>query len=183
MPVSNLFLDSSILLDNIIPRRRKQHSCSCKLIEEIRTHKDRFNAWTADFNLSETLGQLKNEKEVEEGKSYSPYELLTPHQIGKMVEIIEAFTQVENIEIFKPKPILQEELFEKVKNLCIQAKDALVLASALYLKKEIGKDVILVTRDERLLIRGRKAMRTTHPINLIDSCPECLGYSTCKFRK
>jgi len=181
MSVSNLFLDTNIILDYIIPLRRDEYACSYELIEKVK--KGDFKAWTVDYALSETLGMLKEKREERIGVKDILRETLSTHEISQMVRIIEEFRKTPNFEVFAPEPVSQEEIFKKVQNICVQATDALVLLSVLNLKEKLG-NVILVTRDDKLLVRGKRLISTAHPIELIESCPtNCTSKSMCKYHK
>lgn len=181
MPISDLFLDTNTIIDYVIPSRREQFACSYELIEKVRNGD--FRAWTVDYTLSETLGRLKEKREERIGVKHILRETLSSHEISQLVQIVEEFRKTPNFEVFIPKPIPQEEIFDKVRNICVQAADALVLLSALYLKETIG-DLTLVTRDEKLLVRGKHLIKTAHPIELIDTCPtNCRSTSTCRHHK
>lgn len=181
MPISNIFLDTNIILDYIVPSRRRDYACSCELIAKIKNGD--FKAWTADYALSETLGRLKEKREERIGVKDVLRETLSSHEIGEMVRIIEEFRKTPNFEVFAPTPVQQDEIFAKVRNVCVQASDALVLLSVLELKKKLG-DVVLVTRDSKLLVRSKNLIQTAHPIDLIDSCPSnCRSMSTCTYRR
>lgn len=181
MPVSNIFLDTNIILDYIIPSKRTEYACSCELIERVK--KGDFKAWSADYALSETLGRLKERREEKLGLKDVLRETLSTHEIDQMVKIIEEFRKTPNFDIFEPEPVLQEEIFNRVKSICVQATDALVLLSALNLKAKLG-DIVLVTRDKKLLERGKRMIKTAHPIELVGSCPSsCRSRSICRYHR
>jgi hypothetical protein len=70
-----IFLDTEILLDYILPSRRDLYKCSCLLIDEIA--KGNFKAWSVDYVLSEILGNLKGEREIKNRASHILSETLT----------------------------------------------------------------------------------------------------------
>lgn len=181
LPIPNLFLDTNIILDYILPSRRAEWACSFKLIENVKL--GGFKAWSADYALSETLGELKRAREERIGVSHLFKEVLSQHEISQMIKIVNEFRKTPNFRVFKPDPISQEEIFDKVKELCVQATDALVLLSALGLEEKLG-NTILVTRDDRLLARGKKLVPTAHPRDLVGSCPtNCTNKSICRHYK
>lgn len=181
MSLPNLFLDANIFLDCINPWRRQSFCCSNILMERIKNRY--YNAWTADYILSETLGRLKGDKERELGLTHIHRQRLTRHEIDQMARIVYEFKDIPNLEVFEPEHITQEEIFDKVKTVCVQAKDALVLLSALNLRNNVS-NVTLVTRDDRLIYRGRVLIDVAHPSKYVDSCPqECRSITTCNYRK
>ena len=181
MSIANLFLDTNIIVDYIIPYRQKQFPCSVKIIEEIKN--GNFEAWTVDYALSETLGNLKSEKEKQMGTIKTWRETISKYDMMKMVAIIDKIKKIPHLTIFNPKPIPQSDIFDKVQNVCVQATDALILLSILELSKKI-KNVTLITRDDRLRVRGGKIVPTAHPIDFLKSCPRpCSTSYTCSKRK
>jgi len=181
MQIKNLFLDTNIIADCIVPSRRVKYACSYELVENVK--KGNFKAWSVDYTLSETLGILKEEKEEKIGVKNVLRETLSAYDVTQMTNIIEQFRKTDNFEVFVPAPFPQTEIFDKVKNICVQATDALVLLSVLHLKRKLP-NIILVTRDDKLLVRGKKAVTTAHPIDFLQSCPiNCISKSTCKHRK
>jgi len=181
MTLSNVFLDTNIILDYMLPSERTKHACSYELIEKVR--RGYFKAWSADYALAETLGELKKKREEKIGVEHVLEETLSTYEIQQMIKVIEEFRKTPNFEVFKPEQISQEEIFDKVKNICIQSTDALVLLSVLKLKEKLG-NITLATRDEKLLIRGKRLVQTAHPIELVRSCPiNCSSKPTCKYRK
>jgi predicted nucleic acid-binding protein len=178
MLIPNVFLDTNIIVDFIVPSERAKYACSVKLIEKI--GKGDFKAWSADYALSETLGKLKQNREESIGVKDVPRETLSTYEIEQMTKIIEEFKKTPNFEVFEVEPIRQMEVFDKVKTICVQATDALVILSVLSLKKKLG-DITLVTRDGKLLMRGKRLIKTAHPIELVGTCPlDCGSRFTCK---
>ena len=179
--IPRLFLDTNIILDFIIPSRKGRFACSVELIENIKN--GNFEAWTGEYALSETLGQLKAEKEVRMGTQQLPRETVSRFDISQMVAIIENVKKIPHLTIFVSPSITQSDIFNQVQTTCVQATDAMVLLSVLELVKKIQK-VTLVTRDERLGVRGSKLVATAHPVNFLAHCPRtCLSLSVCKYRK
>jgi len=186
MPCQNLFIDTNVIVDCIIPFRRTKYACSLKLMEKVGEVEQRdFRAWSTDYSLSEALGTLKDAKEERLGLKYIDKQVLSTYDIAQMVIIIDEFRKTPHFEVFEPEPIQQKEIFEKVKHVCIQAKDALVLLSALTLKnKPATANSVLVTRDDRLLIRASRVTDTAHPVDFLDACPlTCTSRSNCTYRK
>jgi len=178
---TNLFIDAQIFVDFTIPYRSKRYQCSKLLLSKISGGVHR--GWTVDYVLSETLGELKNDLERHKHLDYLKREALSDFEIRGLVKIIEQIKKIPNLEIFKAPVTEQKEIYEKVKNLCIEASDALILISALRVREKLG-DIILTTRDERFLIRGRKEVQTAHPSEFIDKCPpQCLSKNVCRFYK
>jgi len=182
MSIQNIFLDAEILLDFILPTRRNQYKCSCQLVEEI--GKGNFKAWSADYVLSEILGKLKGEQEEKNRTQRILRETLTEYEKGAIQKIVWDVKNIPNFKIFEPtNPITQQLIYETVRKLCIQTKDALVLLTALDAKNKL-KDIELVTRDNKLLVRGKKEIATAHPSKFITNCPkDCQSYSSCRYRK
>jgi predicted nucleic acid-binding protein len=181
MAVPNIFLDTNIIVDYIVPSERIKYACSQELLERVR--KGDFKAWSADYTLSETLGELKKRKEEQKGVKDILRETLSAFEIEQMAKIIEEFRKTPNLEVFEPKPTTQEKIFDKVKTVCVQATDALVLLSVLDLREKLN-DIILTTRDGKLLVRAKRLVRTAHPIELIGSCPTgCTSKYECKFHR
>jgi len=178
MPSPNLFLDTNIILDYVLFSGGAKYACSYELVERIR--KGEYEAYTADYTLAETLGELKAKREEKIGVKDIPKETLSQHEIGRMVTMIEEFRKTPHFEVFEPEPVAQEQIFDKVKSVCVQSTDALVLLSALDLKKRLG-NLILVTRDEKLLARGKRLIETAHPMELVGACPpSCLSKENCR---
>lgn len=178
---SQHFLDTNIIIDYIIPSERAKYACSYELLERVK--KGDFKAWSADYTLSETLGELKKRKEEKNGVKDVLRETLSTFEIERMTRIIEEFRKTPNLEIFEPKQTSQEKIFDKVKTVCIQATDALVLLSVLDLREKFG-NIILATRDGKLLVRAKRLIQTAHPVDLIGSCPSnCISKYECKFHK
>jgi predicted nucleic acid-binding protein len=181
LKTQNLFLDTNIIVDYIIPHRRTEYACSYELVERIK--KGKFKGWSTDYALAETLGNLKKEREISLQKAYVLKEVVTPYEVAGMVKIIQNLTQASNFNVFAPTPIPQVAIFNEVKDVCVQATDAFVLLSVIELRKKLP-DVVLVTRDERLLVRGSKEIPTSHPIGFMTSCPSnCKSKLTCKHQK
>lgn len=181
MPISNIFLDTNIILDYIVPSRRQKYACSYELIEKVRNGS--FKAWTVNYALSETLGRLKEKREERIGVKNLSRQTLSAYEISQIVQIIEQFRKTPNFEVFVPEPISQKDIFDKVQNICVQATDALVILSVLNLKEKLG-NVTLVTRDRKLLIRSKRLIQTAHPIELIGSCPaNCQSKFTCSYHR
>ncbi len=181
LKTQNLFLDTNVIADYIVPHRRTEYACSCELVERIK--KGHFKGWSADYALAETLGILKKEREISLQKGHILKEVVTPYEVTGMVKIIQNLTQASNFAVFLPSSISQVAIFDEVKNVCVQATDALVLLSVIELRKKLS-DVVLVTRDDRLLVRGAKEVHTSHPIGFLGSCPSnCKSKPTCKYRK
>jgi len=103
LPTLNLFLDTNIIVDYIIPSERAKYGCSQKLVEKI--GKGDFKAWSADYALSETLGKLKENREKSLGVRGILRETLSTHEIEEMTRIIETFRKTPNFEIFEVEPI------------------------------------------------------------------------------
>ncbi len=181
MPTRNIFLDTNILIDYIVPARRNMYTCSVELVENVKN--GQFSAWIVDYALAEALGFLKEEREKRIGTHQIPRETLSSHEIEIMVGLTDRIRKIPNLNIFAPTSIQQSEIFDKVKTVCVQATDALVLLSLLELAKKIP-DITLVTRDERLRVRGGKLVQTMHPISCLNSCPKgCTSSSSCKHKK
>ncbi|MHA1628559.1 MAG: hypothetical protein ACTSVS_00025 [Candidatus Heimdallarchaeota archaeon] len=182
MSSKHLFLDANILLDLIIPWRRKSFLCSDILMNEIK--KGNFRGWTVDYVMSEILGELKAEREKKIGVSNISKQTLSPYEVKKLELIVINLRNIPNFDIFKPDPpITQEKIFKTLKELCIQAKDALVILSAVALQRKVG-NVTFITRDQKLLVRGKKLINTANPSFFMASCPQsCLSYKNCKYRK
>ena len=179
--ILNFFIDTQILVDSIIPYRSQRFLCSKLLINDI--SKGVRKGWIIDYVLSETLGELKNNLEKKKHLDYLKREVLSDFEIERLVEIIEQVKRIPNLEIFKTPIIEQKEIFYKVRNLCVEAKDALILISALQIREKWGS-IILVSRDERFLVRAKKEVSTAHPSEFIKKCPEeCLSKNICKFYK
>jgi predicted nucleic acid-binding protein len=177
-----IFLDTEILLDYIVPSRRDLYKCSCLLLEEIA--KGNLKAWSADYVLSEILGNLKGEREEKNRTSHILSETLTELEKATIQKIVSNVKNIPNFKIFQPtKPITQQQIYEIVKRLCIQTKDAIVVLTALDARNTL-KGIELVTRDNKLLVRSKKEITTAHPSKFIKSCPrDCLSYFSCKYRK
>jgi hypothetical protein len=145
--------------------------------------KGEFKAWSADYTLSEALGELKRRKEEKNGTKDVLRETLSNYEIEQMTRIIGEFRKTPNFEIFEPKPTPQEKIFNEVKTVCVQATDALVLLSVLDLREKLG-GIILVTRDGKLLVRAKRLIRTAHPAELVGLCPStCISRYGCKHHK
>lgn len=185
MACTNLFLDTMVIADCIIPFRRTKFACSFELMENVRKGQQHFKAWSADYSLSEALGILKEAREERLGLKYIDKQVLSTYEIAQMVSIIDEFRKTPNFEVFEPEPIPQKEIFEKVEHVCVQAKDALVLLSALSLRsKPATANAVLVTRDDRLLVRAGKITDTAYPIDFLPSCPSiCASHLNCRHRK
>jgi hypothetical protein len=181
MPIPNIFLDTNIIADCVVPLRRAKYACSYELVQKV--EKGQFKAWSVDYALSETLGILKGEKEERIGTKDISRETLSAYDVTQMVSVIDEFRKTNNFEVFAPEHIPQAEIFDKVKSICVQATDALVLLSVLHLKKKLP-NIVLVTRDDKLLVRGKKLVSTAHPIDFLPSCPtKCDSKSICRHRK
>jgi hypothetical protein len=179
---TNIFLDTEILLDNIIPSRRDQFKCSCLLIDDVTNGK--LKALTADYVLSEIMGNLKSEKEAKKGTSYIPRETLTPFEKLQIQNIVMTVKNIPNLKIFSPtKPISQQDIYNIVSKICVQTKDALVLLTALDARSQIA-GIGLITRDERLLVRSKSQIASAHPSEYITKCPhDCQSIASCRHRK
>jgi len=179
---TNIFVDTEILLDNIIPERREQFKCSCLLIDEVSN--GRLTAFTADYVLSEIMGILKTTKEIRKGTAHLLYETLTPTEKAAIQSIIVSLTNMPNLKIFTPiKPISQKDIYDLVRSICIQTKDALVLLTALEAKSKL-KELELVTRDAKLMVRSKSQIASAHPSAYINKCPsDCLSKFSCRYRK
>jgi predicted nucleic acid-binding protein len=181
MSAQNLFLDTNIIIDYIVPSRRTEYACSYALIEKVKNGD--FKAWAADYAMAETLGRLKESLEERRKISYIWKEVLTTYDVEQMVKIIDEFRKTPNFEVFRPDPISQRDIFDKVRSICVQATDALILLSVLNLKEKLS-NVTLITRDNKFLIRARRLVPTAHPIHLVKSCPtNCTSKSICKHRR
>ena len=177
----NLFIDTQIFIDLILPQRARLFPCSKMLIDSIKS--GAYNGWTIDFVLSEVLGQLKSDLERSKGLTYLKRDVLSRFEVNQIVTIIEQIKKIPNLKIFETPPVNQREIYNKVKDLCVQTKDALILISALKAQQKI-RNIVLVTRDERFLMRGKKEIATAHPCNYIDRCPDsCPSRSSCYFYK
>jgi len=151
------------------------------LLDQIKS--GNYNGWSVDYVLSEVLGELKADIERRKGLTYLKRDALSRLEISELVTTIEMVKKIPNLKIYKTPSINQIEIYDKVKNLCIQAKDALILISAINLQQGTG-NVVLITRDERLLIRGKKEIRTAHPSEYINRCPNnCPTKNICSFYK
>lgn len=182
MPPSNVFLDTEVLVDNIVPNRRNQFKCSCLLIDDVKSGK--LKALIADYVLSEVTGNLKSEKEAKKGTSNVAKETLSPTDKIDIQNIVKTVTSIPNLKVFIPsQPISQQDIYNLVSVVCVQTKDALVLLSALDIKNSI-RDIVLVTRDERLLVRSKAKITSAHPSEYINRCPfDCLSRTLCRHRK
>jgi hypothetical protein len=181
----HLFLDTTIFIDSLVPRRSKWYPCSDLLLNKIRD--GTYKGWTVDYVLSELLGNLKGELQNHRHLGHIPKEVLSGQDILGLTQTIEGVKRMPNLEISKARAIEQKEIYEKVKTLCIETKDAPILISTLEVQerlKQLGCPIFLITRDERFMIRARKEILTAHPSKFIVKCPnECLSKNTCKHRK
>lgn len=179
---NDIFLDTEILLDYIIPSRRDLYKCSSLLIEEIT--KGDLKAWTADYVLSEILGNLKSAREAKNQTQHILRETLTEPEKLTIQKIVWELRNIPNFKIFQPpNPITQQQIYDIVKRLCIQTKDAMVLLTALE-AQSILRNLELVTRDNKLSVRSKNEIMVAHPSKFIKSCPrDCLSYSSCKYKK
>jgi hypothetical protein len=182
MPPSNVFLDTSVLLDTILPSRRNQYKCSDSLVDCVRT--GRIKGLIADYVLSEIMGILKLELERKKGTSNVARETLSPSEKVGLQGIVNNIIKIPNLKIFTPsKPISQQDIYNLVCRVCVQTKDALVLLTAMEASIKIA-DFGLVTRDERLLARSRSQIACAHPVAFISKCPaDCLSHSFCRHRR
>jgi predicted nucleic acid-binding protein len=179
---ADIFIDTEILLDYIIPDRRTKFMCSCLLVEEI--SKGNLKALTADYVLSEIMGKLKSEKEQRKGTGHIQKETLNTTEKIEIQRIVQTVKDIPNLKIFTPtRDISQQEIYEIVRNTCVQTKDALVLLTALDAKNKY-KNLGLITRDEKLLIRSKSKIISFHPSDYINKCPpDCVTKGACHHRK
>jgi hypothetical protein len=178
----NVFIDTEIFLDNIIPERRNQFKCSCLLIDEV--SKGNLVGVSADYVLSEIMGNLKTAKEVKKGTAHLSKETLTSAEKAEIQSIVSDVKNIPHLTIFKPiKEISQMDIYNMVSNLCIQTKDALVLLTALDARNKLG-DIGFLTRDEKLLVRSRSQINSFHPVAYISKCPsDCQSKLSCSHHK
>ena len=177
----NLFLDTKVFLDYVIPARKRDFACSTILLGRIGSGK--YEAWTNDFVLSELLGELKADIERRKGFTQIKQDVLSNYEIQELVRIIEQVKKIPNLTIFSD-PVDQHEVYETVRKACIETKDATILLSAISLYNRLRRPTWLVTRDERVLVRAGRLFSIQHPCSLIESCPhDCGSRDTCEHRK
>lgn len=181
MQPKNLFIDTSVILDTIFKNDLYNHRCSGILLDLIRN--GTYKGWTADYTLCEMLGRMKEKLEAKKQIAYDLKNRLTAQDIAPIIRAVEELRNIPNFEVFKTTKITQEDIYNVVKETCVQAKDALVLLSAIEAGNKL-KEITLVTWDGRLLYRGRSKISTAHPSTLISCCPrDCGSIASCKFRK
>ena len=151
------------------------------LVDNIR--QGDYNGWTVDYVLSELLGELKGDMERKKGVDHILTETLSSYEITSLVQIVEGLRSMPHLEVFKTPFIEQSKIYEKVRSLCIEAKDAIILISALQLRGTM-KNIVLTTRDGKFLVRANKEIATAHPSKYLTKCPvQCLSKSVCRFSK
>jgi len=175
----NIFLESNILIDHFC--FAGEHFCSSELIKKI-PNSSEFKAWTSDYILSETLGKMKDIYEEKKGLKGALRETIPKSDISKMVQILEDFKRTPNLDTMKAE-IDSKAVYEKVRDLCIETKDAPVVLSVLELQEKLRRQVKLVTADMKLFVRAKKNLRTLHPSFHLHKCPSnCKTYYFCKNR-
>ena len=168
------------MLDYIVPTRRQDFPCSVSLLRNLT--KFGCNGWTTDYVLAETLGQLKNALERKLGQQHVKSPVLSTQQIKHLENIISKVVYFPNFHVFKLPIITQKEMYNVVRDGCVQAKDALVILSTRKLGAKLS-GAKLVTRDEKLLYRGKKMINTAHPSDILPKCPSVCSKTRCAHRK
>lgn len=167
-------------MDYLVPTRRKDFPCSESLLRNLSNLG--CNGWTTDYILAETLGELKNALERKLGKQHIKSSVLTPHEIKKLEKIVNQVTYFPFLSTLKSPTITQKEIYGAVRDFCVQAKDALVLLSTKKLTTKFA-NIKLVTRDGKLLSRGKKIVKTAHPSEILGKCPTACSKTGCPHRK
>lgn len=167
-------------MDYLVPTRRKDFPCSERLLRNLPNLG--CNGWTTDYVLAETLGELKNALEWKLGKQHIKASVLSMHQIKHLEKIVNQVTHFPSLSILKSPIITQKEIYSIVRDLCVQAKDALVLLSTQKLGTKFA-NIKLVTRDGKLLSRGKKIVKTAHPSDMLGKCPTTCSKTRCPHRR
>lgn len=173
----NLFLDSTVLIDHLC--NADAHLCNEKLLDKIEN--GQFTAWISDFVYSEVLGELKNRLEKNKGLKVIFGESISRFELARMIKTIETFKKTPNLKSVTI-PLNQKVIYERVKNLCIEAKDAPIVLCVEELEKRISK-IFLVTADMHSLFYKAKTVKTLHPSFHLDKCTsDCRSYYQCRWR-
>ena len=175
----NLFLDSNILIDHLC--NADAHRCTEELLDKI--ERGHFAAWISDFVYSEVLGELKNRLEKRKGLKVAFRETISRFELARMVSAVETFKKIPNLNSIT-LPLDQKMIYDRVRNLCIEAKDAPIILCVEELNKKLSKDVLLVTADmHSIFFKAKKIVKTLHPSFHLDKCtPKCRSYYACQWR-
>jgi predicted nucleic acid-binding protein len=177
--LTNLFLDSNILIDHFC--NAGVHLCSEQLLNKIR-HGDH-DAWVTDFVYSETLGEIKNRLEKKKGLKASRREVISKFELARIIKTIEIFKKTPHLES-ATIPLDQTMIYDRVKESCIEAKDAPIILCVEQLQKKMSGDVYLVTADmHSLFFKAQKFVKTLHPSFHMNRCTsECRSYYSCNWK-
>lgn len=175
----DLFLDSNILIKHFC--QAGDYLCTEELLEKI--EKGTYTGWVSDFVYSETLGQLKNEFERRKRLKIFNEEFIPKPELRKMIDTIELFKKIPHVKS-TTMLIDQRVIYDRVKTLCIEAKDAPVVMCVEYLEKSLSRQVYLVTADmHSLFFKVKRLVRSLHPsFHLIKCKIECPSYYRCHWR-
>jgi hypothetical protein len=175
----DLFLDSNILIKHFC--QADDYLCTEQLLDKI--EKGDYNAWISDFVYSETLGELKNDYEKKRRLKPFEGEFIPKPALEKMIGTIEDFKKTPNLKS-TTIPLDQTMIYDRVRTLCIEAKDAPVVMCVEYLEKTLGRQVYLVTADMRsLFFKVKRLVRPLHPSFHMEECKtECPSYHSCQWR-
>ena len=177
--LTNLFLDSNILINHFC--NADEHLCSEQLLNKIRD--GHYDAWISDFVYSETLGEMKNRLEKKKGLKVERREVISKFELARIIETIETFKKTPNLKSITI-PLDQMMVYDRVKESCIEAKDAPIVLCVEQMQKKMLRDVYLVTADmHSLFFKARKFVKTLHPSFHMNKCiSECLSYYSCNWK-
>lgn len=172
-------MDSNILIKHFC--QADTYLCTEELLEKV--GKGEYNAWVSDFVYSETLGELKNAFEKRKNLKSFQGEFIPKKEIDKMISAIELFKKIPNIKSAEI-PLEQDKIYDRVKTLCIEAKDAPIVISVEQLEKMLSREVYLVTADmHSLFFKVKRLIRPLHPSFHMKQCKtECPSYHRCRWR-
>lgn len=177
--VLHLFLDSNILINHLCDADK--YLCTSQLLEKI--GRKQYSAYISDFVYSESLGEMKCKYESAKHLSYKHEDAVPKDVRERMVQAIEEFKKGYNLNSVQI-PLDQLQVYQYVRDYCLQAKDAPIVLSAQYLMRKLKTDVYLVTSDmQSLFYKASKILKTLHPSFHLEYCPkECMLYSTCQWK-
>jgi len=175
----DLFLDSNILINHFC--EADKYLCSSQLIDKVENGD--YIAWVSDFVYSEALGELKNRLEKRKGLKVSKGEVISKTELERMIETIETFKKTRHLNSTSVS-LNQTMIYDRVKTLCIQAKDAPIVMCVEELEQKLKKNVYLVTADmDTLFFKAKRLVKTLHPSFHMEKCTSlCPSYFSCDWK-